>query len=146
LIQPDVAKPRNRLLLLSTATILYWASMYIYVPILSPYLEDRGLSVGLIGFILGCHAPKKTFHAGRFTGRRGKLRLVSAARHLGRPALRAAACRPLRLGLGAVFRPIRILLSELTYQPSDGYAQFSDHFRPVGGDAGKRLAVESGRV
>jgi MFS family permease len=44
-----------RLWLLSAATILYWASMYIYVPILSPYLEGRGLSVGLIGFIIGSY-------------------------------------------------------------------------------------------
>jgi MFS family permease len=46
---------RTRLLLLSAATILYWASMYIYVPILSPYLESRGLSVGWIGFIIGSY-------------------------------------------------------------------------------------------
>ncbi|TJY43078.1 MFS transporter [Cohnella pontilimi] len=46
---------RTRLMLLSAATILYWASMYIYVPILSPYLESRGLSVGWIGFIIGSY-------------------------------------------------------------------------------------------
>ncbi|MBW5444484.1 MFS transporter [Cohnella sp. CFH 77786] len=45
----------NRLLLLSAATILYWASMYIYVPILGPYLEFRGIPVALIGFILGSY-------------------------------------------------------------------------------------------
>ena len=42
-------------LVFAIATILYWSTLYIYVPILSPYLEDRGLSIGLIGFILGSY-------------------------------------------------------------------------------------------
>jgi len=37
------------------ATVLYWSTLYIYVPILSPYLEDRGISISLIGFILGSY-------------------------------------------------------------------------------------------
>lgn len=45
----------RRHLIFAAATILYWATLYIYVPILSPYLQDRGLSIGLIGFILGSY-------------------------------------------------------------------------------------------
>lgn len=42
-------------LIFAIATVLYWSTLYIYVPILSPYLEDRGISIGLIGFILGSY-------------------------------------------------------------------------------------------
>ncbi|TFE19796.1 MFS transporter [Cohnella luojiensis] len=45
----------RRHLIFAAATILYWATLYIYVPILSPYLQDRGLSMGWIGFILGSY-------------------------------------------------------------------------------------------
>lgn len=41
--------------LFAVVTMLYWSSMYIYVPVLSPYLEFRGLSMGLIGFVLGSY-------------------------------------------------------------------------------------------
>ena len=34
--------------LFAVVTMLYWSSMFIYVPVLSPYLEYRGLSMGLI--------------------------------------------------------------------------------------------------
>ncbi|MFB9273521.1 MFS transporter [Cohnella cellulosilytica] len=46
---------RSRHLIFAAATILYWTTLYIYVPILSPYLNDRGLSMGWIGFILGSY-------------------------------------------------------------------------------------------
>lgn len=36
-------------------TILYWTSMYMYVPILSPYLTSRGLSLSMIGIVLGSY-------------------------------------------------------------------------------------------
>jgi MFS family permease len=36
-------------------TVLYWTSMYMYVPILSPYLTSRGLSLGMIGLVLGSY-------------------------------------------------------------------------------------------
>lgn len=36
-------------------TILYWTTLYIYVPVLTPYLEGRGLSLQLIGFVLGSY-------------------------------------------------------------------------------------------
>jgi len=46
---------RSRHLIFAAATILYWTALYVYVPILSPYLDDRGLSMGWIGFILGSY-------------------------------------------------------------------------------------------
>jgi MFS family permease len=41
--------------LFGAVTMLYWASMYVYIPVLSPYLEFRGLPMGLIGFVLGSY-------------------------------------------------------------------------------------------
>lgn len=46
---------QGRLYLFSFVTVLYWISLYTYVPILSPFLEDRGYSFGLIGIILGSY-------------------------------------------------------------------------------------------
>ncbi|MFC5702042.1 MFS transporter [Cohnella faecalis] len=46
---------RRHFIIFAAATILYWSSMYIYVPILSPYLQDRNLSMAWIGFILGSY-------------------------------------------------------------------------------------------
>ncbi len=51
----DAPSVRSRHLIFAAATILYWTTLYIYVPILSPYLNDRGLSMGWIGFILGSY-------------------------------------------------------------------------------------------
>jgi MFS family permease len=45
----------RRHVIFAAATVLYWATLYIYVPILSPYLQDRGLSMSWIGFILGSY-------------------------------------------------------------------------------------------
>lgn len=39
----------------AAAMLLYWATMYIYVPILTPFLEDRGLPLGTIGLIVGSY-------------------------------------------------------------------------------------------
>ena len=36
-------------------TIVYWISMYIYVPILSPYLNNKGYSLSFIGIVLGSY-------------------------------------------------------------------------------------------
>lgn len=46
---------RARLYLFSVVTVLFWISMYTYVPILSPYLEDRSFSFSMIGIILGSY-------------------------------------------------------------------------------------------
>ncbi|BBI34343.1 MFS transporter [Cohnella abietis] len=53
--QESVHPFSRRHLIFAAATILYWSTLYIYVPILSPYLQDRGLSMGWIGFILGSY-------------------------------------------------------------------------------------------
>jgi len=42
-------------ILFVAVTLLYWTTMYIYVPILSPYLEYRGLSLQAIGLVLGSY-------------------------------------------------------------------------------------------
>lgn len=37
----------------AAVTLLYWSTLYICVPVLSPFLADRGLSMNLIGLVLG---------------------------------------------------------------------------------------------
>ncbi|MFD0959568.1 MFS transporter [Paenibacillus chungangensis] len=46
---------RGQRLLFTGVTLLYWISMYIYVPILTPYLSDRGYSIAFIGIVLGSY-------------------------------------------------------------------------------------------
>ncbi|MBN2984226.1 MFS transporter [Cohnella algarum] len=46
---------RRHHILFAAATVLYWMTMYVYVPILTPFLQDRGLSMGWIGFIVGSY-------------------------------------------------------------------------------------------
>ncbi|MGO4374219.1 MFS transporter [Paenibacillus sp. MCAF20] len=46
---------RSQKLLFTIVTILYWTSMYTYVPILTPYLSGRGLSLQMIGIVLGSY-------------------------------------------------------------------------------------------
>lgn len=46
---------RRQHLIFIVATILYWMTLYIYVPILTPFLQDRGLSMGWIGLIVGSY-------------------------------------------------------------------------------------------
>lgn len=46
---------RGRLAVFSVVTVLYWLSMYTYAPILSPYLESKEYSYGIIGIILGSY-------------------------------------------------------------------------------------------
>ncbi|MCC3371780.1 MFS transporter [Cohnella sp. REN36] len=50
-----VGLTRRRHLIFAAATLMYWMTMYIYVPILTPFLEDRGLSMGMIGLIVGSY-------------------------------------------------------------------------------------------
>ncbi|MHA7963118.1 MFS transporter [Paenibacillus sp. CAU 1782] len=42
-------------LLFTIVTLLYWTSMYIYVPTLSPYLKNSGYSLQFIGIVLGSY-------------------------------------------------------------------------------------------
>ncbi|WP_138751508.1 MFS transporter [Paenibacillus sinopodophylli] len=48
-------------MLFTIITILYWTSMYVYVPTLSPYLSDRGLSLPYIGIVLGSYGFVQMF-------------------------------------------------------------------------------------
>ena len=42
---------RRKLWALQGTTVLFWASLYVYVPYLSPYLSSLGMSASLIGYI-----------------------------------------------------------------------------------------------
>jgi predicted MFS family arabinose efflux permease len=46
---------RNQHGLFVIVTLLYWASLYTYVPVLSPYLEYMGIPYGLVGLVLGSY-------------------------------------------------------------------------------------------
>ncbi|WP_435163143.1 MFS transporter [Paenibacillus glycanilyticus] len=46
---------RSQRLLFMTVTLMFWIAMYTYVPTLSPYLSSRGLSLDLIGVVLGSY-------------------------------------------------------------------------------------------
>jgi len=46
---------RQTFILISIVTVLYWTSLYTYVPILAPYLESLGYSYKLIGLIIGSY-------------------------------------------------------------------------------------------
>lgn len=48
-------------LLFTVVTLLYWTSMYVYVPTLSPFLSSKGLSLQLIGIILGSYGFMQMF-------------------------------------------------------------------------------------
>lgn len=55
-LQPAAdAVSRRRLAMFSVVTVLFWISMYTYVPVLSPFLEDQGYSFRIIGIILGSY-------------------------------------------------------------------------------------------
>lgn len=53
--QPLIDTTKRHHLLFTIVTLFYWFSMYMYVPILSPYLNSLGYSVTIIGFILGSY-------------------------------------------------------------------------------------------
>ena len=42
-------------LLFIAVTLMYWATLYVYVPILSPYLESRGFAYSIVGIVLGSY-------------------------------------------------------------------------------------------
>lgn len=52
---PPISATRIDHLLFMAVTLLYWASLYMYVPILSPYLDSLGSGFGMIGVILGSY-------------------------------------------------------------------------------------------
>jgi predicted MFS family arabinose efflux permease len=53
--KPLIAARRADHILFVAVTLLYWTTMYIYVPILTPFLEYRGLSLQAIGLVLGSY-------------------------------------------------------------------------------------------
>lgn len=53
--------PVSQKLIFTAITLLYWISMYIYVPTLTPYLSERGLSLQLIGIVLGSYGFVQMF-------------------------------------------------------------------------------------
>jgi MFS family permease len=53
--KPLIATTKIDHVVFIAVTIFYWTTLYIYVPILTPYLEYRGLSLQLIGFVLGSY-------------------------------------------------------------------------------------------
>lgn len=61
--------------LFTIVTLLYWTSMYIYVPTLSPYLSAGGYSLAFIGIVLGSYGFTQMlvrFPLGIFSDRLGK--------------------------------------------------------------------------
>jgi len=53
--KPLIAAGKADHILFAAVTLLYWTTMYIYVPILTPYLEYRGLGLQAIGLVLGSY-------------------------------------------------------------------------------------------
>lgn len=49
------AAAKDGRMLFTIVTLLYWTSMYIYVPTLSPYLSAGGYSLAFIGIVLGSY-------------------------------------------------------------------------------------------
>ena len=44
-----------------TVTLLYWSTLYVYVPILPPFMKESGYSDLLIGFVLGSYGFTQMF-------------------------------------------------------------------------------------
>ncbi|MEK8128429.1 MFS transporter [Paenibacillus filicis] len=50
----SVPSRKNRIVFV-TVTLLFWCSLYVYVPVLSPYLEHMGMSYTVMGIVLGSY-------------------------------------------------------------------------------------------
>ncbi|MFB9329783.1 MFS transporter [Paenibacillus aurantiacus] len=53
--RPAIAASRMDHLVFIAVTLLYWSTLYVYVPILPPFLSDRGYSGAIIGVVLGSY-------------------------------------------------------------------------------------------
>jgi MFS family permease len=53
--KPPISASRADHLVFIGVTILYWMTLYVYMPILTPYLEFKGLTLSLIGLVLGSY-------------------------------------------------------------------------------------------
>ena len=36
-------------------TVIYWFSLYVYMPILTPYVEGLGASLSMVGLVVGSY-------------------------------------------------------------------------------------------
>lgn len=52
---PAIQTTRRDHAIFIAVTLLYWSSLYIYVPILPEFLKWRGLSLGMTGIVLGSY-------------------------------------------------------------------------------------------
>ncbi|NPV79486.1 MAG: MFS transporter [Firmicutes bacterium] len=53
--QPDYTPSPRTLVTFGAATTVFWMSLYFYVPILSPYSEHLGATLGMVGLIVGSY-------------------------------------------------------------------------------------------
>lgn len=68
---------RGVLLRFSAAALLFWASLYVYIPILAPYAQVLGASLSLIGLILAAYGFTQfvlRIPLGLWADRHGRLR------------------------------------------------------------------------
>ncbi|SEN35553.1 MFS transporter [Paenibacillus sp. OV219] len=53
--RPLIAANRTDHLIFIVVTLLYWSTLYVYVPILTPFMTSRGFADMLIGVVLGSY-------------------------------------------------------------------------------------------
>lgn len=83
---------RRRIPIFLAVTALFWASLYTYVPILSPYTQDMGASLGMVGLIVAAYGLSQLLlriPTGIISDRRGARRPFIIIGHLA--AIAAAA-------------------------------------------------------
>ncbi len=87
-------------------TVIYWFSMYVYMPILTPYVEGLGASLSMVGLIVGSYGFTQTIlriPLGIFSDRVGKRKSIVIAG----VASALISC----IGLGLANTPIFALLA-----------------------------------
>lgn len=96
---------RRRIPIFLAVTALFWASLYTYVPILSPYAQDMGASLGMVGLIVAAYGLSQLLlriPTGIISDRRGARRPFIIIGHLA--AIAAAA------GMAVATTPRQLLL------------------------------------
>jgi MFS family permease len=76
---------RRRIPIFLAATAMFWASLYTYVPILSPYAQDMGASLGMVGLIVAAYGLSQLLlrvPTGIVSDRRGRRRPFIIIGHL----------------------------------------------------------------
>ncbi|GGD67630.1 MFS transporter [Paenibacillus nasutitermitis] len=61
LSQPNLALSRFDHIVFIAVTLLYWSTLYVYVPILTPFMKEGGYSDVLIGVVLGSYGFTQMF-------------------------------------------------------------------------------------